>query len=368
MSAPKVKVGVVGCGNISDLYIRNMKRFAAVEVAACADLVRERAAEKAAKLEIPKACTPDELLADPKIELVVNITVTKAHGPVGEAALKAGKNLYNEKPIAADRAAAQRLLALAKDTGLRLGGAPDPFLGAALQTARKLIDEGRIGEPVAASSFMMSRGPERWHPDPEFMYQPGGGPLPESGPYSISALANLIGPVRKVTAMSRSAFKEREIMTGPRSGTKFNVDTPTHVSTMLEFANGAMGTLITSFDTWPGKLPPLEIYGSEGTLSLPVPALFGGEILFSPLGKKEWEAVPLVFGYTDKLRGLGVADMASAMRSGRPHRASAELAYHVADVIFSINESSASGRGVEVNSTFERPAPMAAGLPEWTLD
>ena len=368
MKDSKTGVGVVGCGNISALYLRTLQRFPALEVRACADLDANAARAQAEAFNIPKACSTDELVNDPEISIVVNITPPPVHAPVAEKALRAGKSVYNEKPIATTREDAKRLIGLAKEKGLRLGSAPDTFLGGGMQTMRKLVDEGLIGEPVAATACLMSRGPELWHPNPDSYYKTGSGPLLDTGPYAVTCLVNLLGPVRRVSGMARTTFPERTIASGPRAGRKVRVETPTLVMATLEFASGALGDLITSFDTWPGKLPPLEVFGTEGTLHGPSPALFGGEIEHSPLGKKEWRPVPLGFAYVDKLRGLGVADMAAAIRSGRPHRASAEMAYHVLDVLVGILESAESGRTVEIESACERPAPMIAGLPEWTVD
>jgi predicted dehydrogenase len=364
----RIGVGVVGCGNICGLYLRTLQRFRGIELRACSDLDMDLAREQAEFFGIRKACETEALLRDPEISIVVNITPPSAHAPVAEKALQAGKSVYNEKPVAITREEARRLLGLAKEKGLRLGAAPDTFLGGGMQTMRKLIDEGLIGEPVAATAYMMSRGPESWHPGPEFLYRVGGGPLLDMGPYAVGCLVNLLGPVRCVTGMARTTFPERTIGSGPRAGRKVRVETPTLVMATLEFVSGALGDLITSFDTWPGKLPRLEVYGTEGTLNGPSPALFGGEIEHSPLGKKEWHPIPLGFAYTEKLRGLGVADMAAALRSGRPHRASAEFAFHVLDVLLCVLESAESRNAVEVKSRCGRPAPMDPALPEWTLD
>lgn len=368
MSDGRTGVGIIGCGNISSLYLGTLQKFSNVEVRACADLDSELACEQAEFYKVPKACSTDELIADPEISIIVNITPPAAHAAVAEKALQAGKSVYNEKPLALRRDDAKRLVDLAKQKGVRLGAAPDTFLGGGMQTMRKLIDEDLIGDPVAATAFMMSRGPESWHPGPEFLYRAGGGPLLDMGPYAVTALVNLLGPVRWVSGMARTTFPERTIGVGPRAGQKVRVETPTLVMATLEFVSGALGNLITSFDTWPGKLPALEVYGMEGTLAGPSPALFDGKIEHSAAGEKEWHTIPLGFPYTDKLRGLGVADMAAAMRSGRPHRASGELAYHVLDVLLGILESAETARAVAIDSVCKRPEPMISSLPEWTLD
>ncbi len=267
--ADRVRVGIVGCGVISGIYLKNLPTFDLVEVVACADLVLERAQARAAEFGVPRACSPDELLADPAIELVVNLTIPKAHAPVALAAVEAGKSVYNEKPLAVERAQGAELLRRAEAKGVLVGGAPDTFLGGGIQTCRQLIDEGAIGEPVAATAFMANHGHEHWHPDPAFYYQPGGGPLFDMGPYYLTALVSLIGPVHRVAGSARISTPDRIITSEPKRGEKIHVETPTHVAGTLDFLSGAIGTLITSFDVWAHSLPRIEIYGSEGTLAVP---------------------------------------------------------------------------------------------------
>jgi predicted dehydrogenase len=368
MTNSRTRIGIIGCGNISPIYLQAGKRFEILEVVACADIDLERAKARAAEFDIPKACSVEELLADPDIDIVVNLTIPKAHGPVGLTVLQAGKSVYNEKPLAALREEAQPLLTTAGERGLRVGGAPDTFLGGGLQTCRKLIDDGVIGEPVAATAFMMGHGHESWHPDPEFYYQVGGGPMFDMGPYYLTALINLLGPVRRVTGSTRISFPERTITSQPKYGTKIAVKTPTHIAGVLDFASGAIGTIITSFDVWGHHAPIIEIYGSEGTLSVPDPNTFGGVVRVRKAREQEWVEVPLTHGYTQNSRGLGVADMAYALRSGRQHRANGELAYHVLDIMHAIHDASREGRHVELTSTCERPAPLPVGLREGTLD
>jgi predicted dehydrogenase len=276
MADLKAKVGVVGCGNISGVYIKRSKIFSAFEIVACADVIMERAKAKAAEFNIPKVCTVEELLADPEIAIVLNLTIPKAHGEIALAALKAGKSVYNEKPLAVTREEAKKMADLAKAKKLRIGCAPDTFLGAGLQTCRKLIADGWIGKPVAATAFMMGHGPENWHPDPETFYQPGAGPMFDMGPYYLTALVNLIGPVKRVTSCAKITFPERTIGSQPKAGTRFKVNTPTHVVGIMEFAGGAVGSIITSFDVWASNLPCIEIYGTAGTLSCPDPNTSAG--------------------------------------------------------------------------------------------
>ncbi len=367
MSIKKAKVGVVGCGNISGIYFKNGKWLDSIEIVACADLVPERARAKAAEFGIPRSCTVEELLADPEIEIVINLTIPIAHAEVALAALEAGKCVYNEKPLAITRADGRKMLDLAKSKGLLVGGAPDTFMGGGLQTCRKLIADGAIGEPVAVSAFMLCHGHESWHPDPEFYYKVGGGPMFDMGPYYVTALVSLIGPIRRVTGSARITFPERTITSQPKNGTKINVDVPTHVAGVMDFANGAVGTLVTSFDVWSHRMPNIEIYGTEGSLGVPDPNSFGGPVLLRKPGDKDWSDIPLTHIYAENSRGLGVADMAYALRSGRPARASGELAYHVLDVMHAFHDASRDGRHVELTSGY-RPAPLPVGLEHGKLD
>jgi predicted dehydrogenase len=362
------KIGIVGCGNISGIYLEAGRVFDVLEIAACADLLPERASAKAAEYHIPKACSVAELLADPEIEIVVNLTIPWAHAEVALAALQAGKSVHNEKPLAVSREDGMRLLKLGRERGLRVGCAPDTFLGGGLQTCRKLIDDGWIGEPVAATAFMLCHGHESWHPDPDFYYQPGGGPMFDMGPYYLTALVHLMGPVRRVTGSTRITFPERIITSQPKHGTKIKVNVPTHVAGIMDFANGAVGTIVTSFDVWAAQVPHIEIYGTEGSLSVPDPNIFGGPVFVRRAGASDWSEVPLTHGYAKNSRGIGVADMAYALRSGRPQRASGDMAYHVLDIMHAFHDASREGRHVELTSTCTRPAPLPLGLREGTLD
>ncbi|MSP14167.1 MAG: Gfo/Idh/MocA family oxidoreductase [Chloroflexi bacterium] len=364
----KIKVGVIGCGVISKTYFTVLQTFEILEVAACADLLLERAQARAAEFNIPKACTVEELLADPHIQIVLNLTIPAAHAAVALAALVAGKSVYNEKPLTITREEGRRILELAQARNLLVGCAPDTFLGGGLQTCRKVLDDGLIGEPIGAFAAMISHGHEGWHPAPDFYYQPGGGPMFDMGPYYLTALAVLIGPVRRVTGMARITFPERMITSQPLSGAKIQVRVPTHVTGLLEFANGAIGNITTTFDVWAGELPRIEIYGTEGTLSVPDPNGFRGPIRVWRPDTKEWRDIPLSHGHIENSRGIGVADMAYALRSGRPHRANGDLAYHVLDIMHAIHDAAREGRQVDLQSTVTRPAPLPSDLPENILD
>lgn len=362
-----VQVGVIGCGNISRIYLEVMPRFPILKVVACADMVPQRAQERANEFGL-RAVSVEELLGDPEIEIIVNLTVPTAHAGVSLAALHAGKSVYSEKPLATNREDGRRIIELARQKGLRVGCAPDTFLGAGLQTCRRLIDEGAIGRPVAAVAVMAGHGPEGWHPNPEFFYQPGGGPLFDMGPYYLTALTSLLGPVRRVTGSAAISFPERTITGKQRYGEKIRVNVPTHVAGVLDLAEGAVASLITSFDIWAARLPRVEVYGALGSLSCPDPNQFDGTIALRLAGDPAWREVPCDRGYAENSRGLGVADMAHALRSGRPHRASGELAYHVLDVMEALQEASVLGKHIEVESTCVRPTPLPASLPAWTLD
>lgn len=356
-------VGIVGCGNISGIYLESPKKFPNIRIGACADIDLERAQAQAAKYGVPKACSVEELLADPEIEIVINLTIPAAHAQVGIAALEAGKSVYNEKPLSIAREDARRLLDVATSKRLRVGCAPDTFLGGGLQTCRQLIDEGAIGQPVGATAFMMSGGPESWHPNPDFFYQVGAGPMFDMGPYYLTAMISMLGPVQRVTGSARITREQRTITSKPLSGTVINVTTPTYISGVLDFASGPVGTIITSFDVHSAVLPRIEIYGTEGTLSVPDPNTFGGPVRLWQLSTNEWRDMPLTHAYTENSRGLGVADMAEALEQERPHRASGEMAYHVLDIMHAIHDASREGKHVMMTSSCDRPEALPIGWP-----
>ena len=355
-----VKLGVVGCGNISEIYLKNLRMSADIEVRAVSDMNIERARARAEQFGIPQALSVEELLAESEVELLLNLTIPQAHFEIAMAALKAGKSVYNEKPLAVRREDARKVLDLAGEKGLRVGCAPDTFLGAGLQTSRHLIDSGAIGVPVGATAFMISRGHEDWHPDPAFYYQTGGGPMFDMGPYYLTALVALMGPARRVTGSAQISFPERTVTSAPKFGSKIRVEVPTNIATVVDFAKGAVGTMIMSFDIWQAGLPRMEIYGSEGTLRVPDPNFFGGLVQLWRHDAREWRAMPLTNEFTENCRGLGVADLARAIRERRPHRANGELAYHVLEIMHAAHDASREGRHIELTSTCERPAPLRA--------
>ena len=366
----KVTVGVIGCGNISGIYLKNMtKSFDILSVKAVVDVIGQRAKAAAAEYGIPTVYgNAGEMMADKEIEIILNITTPPEHARISLAALEAGKNVYSEKPLAIFREDGIKIKELAKKKGLLAGGAPDTFLGGGIQTCRELIDNGVIGEPVACTAFMMSHGWECWHPDPEFYYKAGGGPMFDMGPYYLTTLVNLLGPVESVAGSARKSFPTRTITSEKKHGNVIGVEVPTHVAGILNFKSGAVGTVGTSFDVWSMERR-IDIYGSLGTLSVPDPNTFGGPVrLYRPEANEwretpltQWREIPLTHGFTENSRGLGVADMAYALRTGRPHRANADLTYHVLDIMHAFHDSSREGTLYMLKSSCERPAPLPAG-------
>ncbi|MGH3166323.1 MAG: Gfo/Idh/MocA family protein [Trebonia sp.] len=356
-----LRIGVVGAGNISRAYLGTLPKLANVSVTAVADLAGERAAAAAATVDGARALPVDGLLAADDVDLVLNLTIPAAHAEVAHSAIAAGKHVYGEKPLAADTASARAVLDSAERAGVRVGCAPDTVLGTGVQTARAALDAGDIGTPVAATAFMVTPGHERWHPDPDFYYQPGGGPLLDMGPYYLSALVTLLGPVRRVAGLSSTPRPVRVIGSGPRAGESIAVNVATHVTGVLEHVNGALSTLMMSFDVWAGRLPRIEVYGTSGSLSVPDPNGFEGPVGIFRAGDSEWSSVDEAGGYRDAARGYGVSDLASALAAGIPHRADGQLAYHVLDVMESLLAAGSSGHAVDVASTCQRPAAVPLG-------
>lgn len=364
----KVKVGLIGCGNISKAYFAGCKRYDILELVACADLDFSRAQAAAREYGV-RACTVDELLADPAIEIVINLTIPQAHAPVNEKILRAGKHAYVEKPFALNVAEAKRVLALAQRKKLLVGGAPDTFLGGGGQTARQLLADGVIGKPVAAIAYCMGRGHESWHPAPEFYYKLGGGPMFDMGPYYITGLVNLLGPVKRVSGSTKASFPTRTITSQPLAGKKVKVEVPTHYAGTMEFANGVICTIIMSFDTWAGAPKPnIELFGSEGTMLVPDPNTFVGPVQIKRAGEKEFTSAPLTHS-EERLRGTGVADMAySILRRKRSFRCNGELTTHVVEIMSAFEKASKSGRYVTIKSKLKQPKGLPPQLPDNVLD
>lgn len=384
MALKKTKIGIIGCGNISGIYFKTAVTVRNLELVGAADLEPGRAQaaldnvqakiasgeyKNAAITRVlpPTAMTVKELLANEEIELVLNLTVPKAHAQIALASLQAGKHTYAEKPFATNRKDGQKIMTLAREKKLRVGCAPDTFLGGGHQTCRKLLDDGWIGKPVAATAFMTCHGHESWHPSPEFYYEVGGGPMFDMGPYYLTALVNLLGPAQRVTGFAKATFPTRTITSAAKYGKIVKVETPTHIASTIEFVNGTIVTLIMSFDIWKAELPCIEIYGTEGSMSVPDPNGFGGVVRVARAGKGYTE-VPLTHGYADNSRGLGVADMASAILSRRDHRANGDLAFHVLDIMQASLDAQKTGKVIELTSTCQRPAMLPLGLRDGEID
>lgn len=356
----KVKIGVLGTGAISGIYFKNLtKVFTEVEVVAVCDLFAEKAEAAAKEYKIPRVYkTMEELLADEEIEIILNLTRPNEHYKTTKAALLSGKHVYSEKPLAAVYEEGTELAALAREKGLLLGGAPDTFLGAGIQTCRKLIDDGFIGDVIGAQAQMVCHGHESWHPAPEFYYQTGGGPMMDMGPYYMTALVNLVGRVKRVSGLCGKGFSQRVITSEPKRGTVVDVEVPTHTAGLLQFENGAIGTVLTTFDVYYDRQAFLEIYGTRGTLRVPDPNGFGGGVSLLRPEDGSFKEMPLLFGYAGNSRGLGVADMAKALRTGRKFRADVQQTLHVLEILTSFEKSSREGRCLELTSPYERRKGM----------
>jgi predicted dehydrogenase len=357
-----LRIGIVGAGEISGVYLSTLRRLSNVGVVAVSDLDEGRARAAAA------AATPSvrplpvaELLAADNVDLVLNLTTPAAHAQVAHAAIAAGKHVYGEKPLAVTTGQAREVLAAAVRAGVRVGCAPDTVLGTGVQTARACLDAGEIGTPIAATAFMVTPGHERWHPAPDFYYLPGGGPLFDMGPYYLTALVTLLGPVRRVAGMAATPRATRTIGSGPRAGAEIDVAVATHVTGVLEHANGALSTLVMSFDVWAGRLPHLEVYGTAGSLSVPDPNGFGGAVQIFRTEAEDWTPVAEAGGYRGAARGYGVSDLASALTAGTAHRASGEIAYHVLDVMESLLAAASSGHAADITSSCDRPPAVPFG-------
>ncbi|MDQ0517733.1 putative dehydrogenase [Kaistia geumhonensis] len=356
----RVGIGFIGCGNISAAYLKAARGFPILDVRGVADLNTAAAEARAAEFGL-KAMTVEELLADPSVEIVVNLTIPKAHVEVGLRAVAAGKHVHSEKPLGIATAEAKQLVEAAKARGVRLGAAPDTLFGGAQQTSRKLVDEGAIGTPLGGTAFFMCPGHERWHPNPGFYYLDGGGPMLDMGPYYVTSLVNLLGPVESVAGIATKLRDERLVTSEPLKGTKIPVEVATHVAGTMKFVSGAVVSIAMSFDVPRHQHSPIELYGSEASLLVPDPNHFGGEIMLAT-ASEDWKAVATEHAYADgNYRVIGVADMADAIRNRRPHRASGELAYHVLEVMEAFQRSSDSGRHVTIESRPERPAPLPVG-------
>lgn len=379
----KIKIGVIGCGTISRIYFENMANWhKVIKVAACADMFPEKAKAEAERFNIPKACSVEELLSDPEIDIAVNLTIPAAHTQINRTILEAGKHVYCEKPLSLNMEDAKKTLELARKKNLLIGCAPDTFLGAGLQACRKVIDDGRIGRPVSATANFTCHGPETWHPAPEFYYKKGAGPMMDMGPYYITALVALLGPIQRLNCFAEKSFDERMITSMPLKGKKIDVQVFTNYCGILKFQSGVIANVNMSFDIWLSNLPRLEIYGTEGTLIVSDPNMFGGPVKIlrgsnmldnvQDLSAEEavakmrslemhqfFKEVPLPYQPgKSNLRGLGVLDMAMALNENRRHRLNDELAYHVTEALTGFDISAKEGRTYEMTSTCKKPEPL----------
>jgi predicted dehydrogenase len=363
----RLGVGIIGAGNISSAYLKAMRDFPVLDIRGIADMRPEVAEARAAEFG-KRAVSVEAMLAADNIDLIVNLTIPRAHVEVGLRAVAAGKHIYGEKPLGVNFAEGKKLVAAAKKRGVRVGSAPDTFLGGGHQQARAVIDSGRLGTIVGGTAFFACPGHEYWHPDPAFYYDIGGGPVLDMGPYYITDLVNLLGPVAKVQAMSLTPHKSRPIRSAPKLGQMMKVKVATHVTGTLLFASGALVTVTLSFDVPKHAHLPLEIYGTTGAMLVPDPNNFGGEVKIAAPRAETWEDVPVTLPYADgNYRSLGVADMAHAILTDRPHRASGELALHVLEVMEAFATASQSGEIVKIKTRVERPAPLKDSLKRGKL-
>lgn len=366
-----LKVGMVGVGCISGIYLKNFANtFKDVKLVALCDLIKERSLKAQAEYAIPKVYDRmEELFADPEIDIVLNLTRPYQHYEVSRAALLAGKHVYSEKPLGADWEEGTALVKLAEEKGLWIGGAPDTFMGAGIQSCRKFIDEGGLGEVIGGRCVMAHRGVESWHPDPDFYYQRGGGPMLDMGPYYITALINLLGGVKRVYGTSRTTFSERLITADPHKGEIIQVKVPTHYECLLTFASGVTVSFLTTFDLYNAKQPNIQLYGTKGNLYVPDPNCFGAQngMRFLNGATKEEEELPLVFDYSENSRCLGLDDLAAAIEQGRSPRTSYKQTYHVLEVMTGVMKSAQTGMPYEMTTHFEREAPMDPTLPHGAL-
>lgn len=364
-----IRIGVVGCGNISGIYFKNLTQtFQNVVVYACADLDAEKAKKAAEEWKIEHIMTLDEMLNCSEIDLIVNLTTPKSHYAINLKCLQAGKSVYVEKPLALTYEEGVRLVELAKEKNLYLGCAPDTFMGAGIQTCRKLIQDGFIGQPLAATAFMMCHGHESWHPAPEFYYQIGGGPLFDMGPYYLTALINLLGPATEVCSMSSRTFPERVITSQPKFGTVIPVETDTHISGVIRFENGALATLTTSFDVWKHSMPCIEIYGTLGSIKVPDPNCFGGPVFCATKEDKEYREIPLINDYSENSRGIGISDMAFGMERQLGHSASGQQGLHVLEIMEGMVKSNRDKSWISIQSSVSPSVSIKRGSPAGILE
>lgn len=352
----KFKVGVIGCGAIADQYIGNAQNIYSdyYEIVAVADINVEKARARAEEYGIARYGTPDIIYNDDTIDLVINITVPNAHEEVTVKALESGKHVYTEKPLATSREGMKHIMDVAKKCGKRVGCAPDSFMSAPAQTAKKALEDDWIGAPVGVNAICAMRGNEYWRPDADFFYHKGAGPMMDMAPYYLNFLVSTLGGIDGVMNMAKITWDERTIKVPPRRGEKIQVEVPTYVSTALQFKNGVIGTFVNSFDIWATKQPFIEIYGEKGTMVIPDPNHYFGDVLVKRFRDEEWRVLPSFVEYKDYGRGIGIVDMIRSIDAGVPHKASLEMAYHVTDVIIAMDEAAQERREIKVQSTADK--------------
>jgi len=354
----RLRIGIVGCGVISEIYMKNLtESFSSLKVVCCADAIKEKAADRAAQFGIANVGV-DELLENQNVDVVLNLTTPQQHADISLKALRQGKHVYSEKPLAISLDDAKKIMNEAESRGLRVGCAPDTILGSGIQTSLKAIADGWIGRPLAAFASVSSRGHERWHANPAFYYQQGGGPHLDMGPYYLSALIAALGPVQKVNGMSNRAFDKRIIGTGTLKGHLIPVEVDTHYSASLEMACGAVVTILMSFDIWATHLPRIELYGTDGTLTMPDPNTFDGPVLIRSMHDHDFVQLPIRFPFNGNLRGLGLAQMCHAIISGQEHLASGQLALHVLEVLLAIEKAAVTGETIVCSTTVPDRRPL----------
>lgn len=380
-----MKIGVVGCGNISEIYFQNIAKFDNLEVAAIADMMPERAKEKAEKYG-GKPMTVDELMVCPDVDIVLNLTNPAVHYEIDMKALNAGKHVYSEKPLAINVKQGREIIETAKEKGLYVGCAPDTVMGARPQTMRKLLEDGWIGKPIAATAFYMNGGMEMWHPNPIPWYKDGGGPVFDIGPYYLTLFVCMFGPAKRISAITGKGWEERLITSEPMNGETVKVEVPTHASATIEFENGVIATMILSFDIVDSKLPRVEIYGTEGVMSMDDPDPYDGPNIYGGVTKlrrredadwleyprkenipTEWTEIPSCYDYTENSRSLGLSDMARAIEKGGKYRANGELAFHVLEIMEGFYVASETGKAYELTSTCEKPKIMPVNMKKFSM-
>ena len=375
-SVKPLRVGLIGTGRISDIYLKNCAEFDGLDIVACGSLNMRESQARAAGFGVPRVASPEEIISASGVDAILNLTVPAAHADVSLAALGAGKHVYSEKPFVTDLVDGRRILDLAASGGLLVGNAPDTFLGGRWQTVRKLLDQGTIGDPIGVAAFVPTHGVERHHPNPDFYYAIGGGPLLDLGPYYLAAMIFCLGPIARVAGMARKTFPYRMIENGPRRGEMIPVEADTHCLSLIEFENGVIGQMMVSFDVWESETPRLEIYGKEGTVCIPDPDPGDGANVFQgpvwvrtratsrwtmrprPKAPADWATAENTHGLNFNARGVGLAELAQAVLEGREPRASGALGLHICEVMQGMLDSPGLGRFVEIASTCARPAML----------